>query len=57
MERICEPELMEGLAQAQAYGAADFSATDQSLVERLAELLAEIGANVAQVVACSDVEP
>lgn len=39
MERVCEPELMEGLAQAQAYGAADFRATDQALVERLAELL------------------
>lgn len=43
MERICEPELMEGLEQARAYGAADFSATDQALVERLAELLGPAG--------------
>lgn len=43
MERICEPELMEGLEQARAYGAADFSATDQALVERLAELLGPTG--------------
>jgi trans-aconitate methyltransferase len=34
---------MEGLAQAQAYGAADFSATDQALVERLAELVGPAG--------------
>ena len=43
MERVCEPELMEGLAQAQAYGAADFSAPDQALVERLAELVGDAG--------------
>jgi len=43
MERICEPELMEGLAQAQAYGAADFSGPDQALVERLAELVGPAG--------------
>ena len=43
MERICEPELMEGVAQAQAYGAADFSASDQALVERLVELLGPDG--------------
>ena len=34
---------MEGLAQAQAYGAADFSAPDQDLVERLAELVGAAG--------------
>ena len=34
---------MEGLDQAQAYGAADFSATDQALVERLAALLGPAG--------------
>ncbi len=39
MERICEPELMDGPAQAQAYAAADFSATDQAFVERLVELV------------------
>ncbi len=42
MERIPEPELMEGAAQAQAYGAADFSATDHDLVQRLVQL---VGAN------------
>ena len=30
---------MDGAAQAQAYGAADFSASDQAVVERLVELL------------------
>jgi trans-aconitate methyltransferase len=39
MQRICEPELMDRVAQAQAYGAADFSASDQAVVERLVELL------------------
>ena len=39
MQRICEPELMDGAAQAQAYGAAAFSASDQAVVERLVELL------------------
>jgi len=44
MQRTCEPELMEGLDQARAYGAADFSATDQAFVERLAELVGAAGA-------------
>ena len=43
MERICEPELMDDVAQAQAYGAADFSAGDQALVERLVQLLGPAG--------------
>ncbi len=47
MERICEPELMEGVAQAQAYGAADFSVSDQALVERLVELLGPGGPDQA----------
>jgi SAM-dependent methyltransferase len=38
MERICEPELMDEPAQARAYAEADFSASDQALVERLVEL-------------------
>jgi len=38
MERICEPELMDEPAQARAYADADFSASDQALVERLMEL-------------------
>ncbi len=38
MERICEPELMDEPAQARAYADADFSASDQALVERLLEL-------------------
>jgi trans-aconitate 2-methyltransferase len=33
MERICEAELMDDLAQAEAYGAADFSSSDRDLVE------------------------
>jgi trans-aconitate methyltransferase len=38
MERICEPELMDEPAQARAYAEADFSASDQALVERLVDL-------------------
>jgi trans-aconitate 2-methyltransferase len=38
MQRTPEPELMEGAEQALAYAAADFSAGDQSLIERLVEL-------------------
>lgn len=36
MERQLEPELMDDPLQAAAYAAADFSATDQALVERIA---------------------
>ena len=38
MRRTPEPELMEGEEQARAYAAADFSAGDQALIERLLEL-------------------
>jgi trans-aconitate 2-methyltransferase len=38
MERIPEPELMDDPAQARAYADADFSSSDQALVERLLEL-------------------
>lgn len=38
MQRTPEPELMEGLEQAQAYADADFSAGDQALIERLTAL-------------------
>lgn len=38
MKRTPEPELMEGLEQAQAYAAANFAAGDQALIERLAVL-------------------
>jgi len=38
MNRTPEPELMEGLEQAQAYAAANFAAGDQALIERLAVL-------------------
>jgi trans-aconitate 2-methyltransferase len=38
MNRTPEPELMEGLEQAQAYAAANFAAGDQALIERLAAL-------------------
>lgn len=38
MERTPEPELMNELEQAEAYAAADFSASDQNLIERLSEL-------------------
>jgi trans-aconitate methyltransferase len=38
MQRVPEPELMEGREQAAAYAAADFSAGDQALIDRLTEL-------------------
>ena len=38
MLRVPEPELMDGRAQADAYAAADFSASDQAVIDRLAEL-------------------
>jgi len=37
MERICEAELMDDLAQAEAYGAADFSSSDRDLVDWIAQ--------------------
>lgn len=43
MERICEPELMDGQDQAQAYASADFAAGDQAMVDRL---LARFGADL-----------
>ena len=45
MDRIPEPELMNGQAQALAYAAADFSAGDQAVVARFADLFApDVGA-------------
>ena len=38
MDRIPEPELMNGQEQALAYAAADFSAGDQALIERVQAL-------------------
>lgn len=38
MDRVPEPELMDDRIQAEAYAAADFSASDQALIERLAVL-------------------
>jgi len=38
MDRTPEPELMDGQEQALAYASADFSATDQALIERLCVL-------------------
>lgn len=38
VQRTCEPELMDERVQALAYGAADFSASDQAFVDRLGEL-------------------
>ena len=40
MERVCEPELMDDRGQAQAYAAADFSAGDRAVLERLLTLFA-----------------
>ena len=41
MQRIPEPELMTGRAQAGAYAAADFSASDQAFLERVQQLFPE----------------
>jgi 2-polyprenyl-3-methyl-5-hydroxy-6-metoxy-1,4-benzoquinol methylase len=41
MERVPEPELMDGLEQAEVYAAADFAASDQALVERFHTLFPE----------------
>ena len=38
LPRIPEPELMEEVAQAEAYAAADFAATDQAMVDRVLAL-------------------
>jgi len=47
MLRTPEPELMEGAEQALAYASADFSAGDQALIERLAQLFQDgLGARV-----------
>ncbi len=43
MERICEPELMEDGAQAEAYAAADFSSGDRAVLARVEALLGPRG--------------
>ncbi|MCT0207640.1 class I SAM-dependent methyltransferase [Synechococcus sp. CS-1332] len=43
MERICEPELMEDVLQAEAYAAADFSRGDRAVLERIEALLGPRG--------------
>ena len=50
MERICEAELMDDLAQAEAYGAADFSSSDRDLVEWIAKQFPEgLGENLVDL--------
>ena len=39
MQRRLEPELMNGVAQVQAYAAADFSSGDQATLEAIQQLL------------------
>jgi trans-aconitate methyltransferase len=43
MERICEPELMEDVLQAEAYAAADFSCSDRDVLSRIEALLGTQG--------------
>ena len=43
MERICEPELMQDVLQAEAYAAADFSSGDQAVLGRIEALLGDRG--------------
>jgi SAM-dependent methyltransferase len=47
MQRVPEPELMEEVAQVQAYAMADFAAGDQAVVERLVQLAATAGVALA----------
>lgn len=47
MQRVPEPELMDGQAQVQAYAEADFSAGDAAVVERLAALATTAGVELA----------
>ena len=50
MERVPEPELMDAGHQAAAYAAADFSLSDQAVIERLAQLFpAGLGARVVDL--------
>ena len=50
MERIPEPELMEGQEQALAYASADFSAGDQALIDRVQALFpAGLGERIADL--------
>ena len=50
MKRICEAELMDDLAQAEAYGAADFSSSDRALVEWIAQQFPEgLGENLVDL--------
>lgn len=43
MERICEPELMQDVLQAEAYAAADFSSGDRAVLGRVEALLGDRG--------------
>jgi trans-aconitate 2-methyltransferase len=43
MERICEPELMEDVTQAEAYAAADFTSGDRAVLARIEALLGPRG--------------
>lgn len=50
MKRICEAELMDDLAQAEAYGAADFSSSDRALVKWIAQQFPEgLGENLVDL--------
>jgi trans-aconitate 2-methyltransferase len=50
MERVCEPELMDGAEQAAAYAAADFAAGDRALLQRLQQLFgAGLGSRIADL--------
>ncbi|KEF42740.1 MAG: SAM-dependent methyltransferase [Cyanobium sp. CACIAM 14] len=43
MERICEPELMDDVLQAEAYAAADFSVSDRAVLAAIEDLLGARG--------------
>ena len=41
VQRVCEPELMDGAQQAKAYAEADFGATDQAVIASIERLFPE----------------
>lgn len=50
MQRVCEPELMDGRQQARAYAEADFAVSDQALVERIVALFGtDLGALIVDL--------
>jgi SAM-dependent methyltransferase len=54
MERICEPELMEDVQQAEAYAAADFSCGDRAVLGRIDDFLGSLGSGDGETLSFVD---